>query len=223
MAQGLTTRCEDAATAVRGTPARGRPKAMADEAVRAMIVAHARDAFLEVGYAGTTMDLVAARCRISKRTLYRLFPGKTDLFTAVVILHRQSMFDLPRPDDEDLPVTEALEAIFRIDIDEAADRERIAFIRLVITESTRFPEIELLILRDGAEASRRLLAEWLTRQVERGLIALADPSKAAQMLMDMVFGVFARRRHHGEWGSREERRAYVRMCIDIFVNGVARD
>jgi AcrR family transcriptional regulator len=208
-------------TAVLPARGRGRPKALPDETVAATVTAQALALFMEVGYAGTTMDALAARCRMSKRTLYRLFPSKGDVFKAVIALHRQSMLDLPQPDDE-RPLTQALEAIFRIDIDDVADRNRIAFIRLVVTEADRFPEVEDLLWREGAEASRRLLADWLARQAERGRIAVADPLAHARILMDMVFGHFARRRMEERAMTGAQRRAHLRAAIDIFVNGVAR-
>lgn len=208
-------------TAVTQARGRGRPKAMPDEALAATVAAQALELFLEVGYAGTTMDALAARQRMSKRTLYRLFPSKNDLFKAVIGLHRQSMLALPRPDD-DVPLAQTLESIFMIDIDDEADRDRIAFIRLVVTEADRFPEVEDLLWREGAEASRRLLADWLAGQARRGRITVADPMVHARILMDMAFGLFARRRLADRTVTGAERRAHLRAAIDVFVNGVAR-
>ena len=79
---------------------RGRPKARPDAQERQRIVVAARELFLEAGYGGTRMDEVAARCGVSKRTLYRLFPAKTDLFRVMVADHRRSMLALPRDPDE---------------------------------------------------------------------------------------------------------------------------
>lgn len=125
----------------RQAPAARPPKTVNDDARRAEIVAEARATFYELGYGGTTMDLVAARCRISKQTLYRLFPSKTDLFAAIIAEHRASMLALPRPADENLPFDKALELIFMIDIDEDQEREQDAFIQLAISESQQSPEI----------------------------------------------------------------------------------
>ncbi|NKB84502.1 helix-turn-helix transcriptional regulator [Ochrobactrum grignonense] len=52
---------------------RGRPKVKSDDQRIAEIAQHARDLFISKGFAHVTMDDIAARCHISKRTLYSLF------------------------------------------------------------------------------------------------------------------------------------------------------
>lgn len=198
---------------------RGRPKTMSDDDRRTLIVAAAREMFISNGYGGTSMDEIAARCRVSKRTLYRLFAAKTALFAAIVEAHRQSMLALPG-DYDDLPTDEALERIFRVDIDPEADRERMALLQLVMGEATRFPELSSILWVHGAERARASLAAWLEGQQRRGRIAAPDADNAAWMLMDMVFGPVSRpsRGACGEAGA-EKRRTYQRQCIRIFLDG----
>ena len=200
---------------------RGRPKTANDDTRRAEIVGEARATFYELGYGGTTMDLVAARCRISKQTLYRLFPSKTDLFMAIIAEHRASMLALPRDDNENLPLSEALEQIFMIDIDEAKEREREAFIHLAISESRQFPEIATLLHTYGAKQSQQMLADWLSQQRQRGLIDIADAASGARMLMSMIFGaMISKPGYPNDWPDRETRLRHLRQCIAIFVAGV---
>ncbi|NTF43727.1 TetR family transcriptional regulator [Rhizobium sp. AC27/96] len=200
---------------------RGRPKTVSDDERRAEIVTEARATFYELGYGGTTMDLVAARCRISKQTLYRLFPSKTDLFMAIIADHRASMLALPRDANENLPLDEALEQIFMIDIDEAKEREREAFIHLAISESQQFPEVAALMHTYGAKQSQQMLADWLSLQRQRGLIEIADVASGARMLMGMIFSaMISRPGHPNDWPDRETRLRHLRQCIAIFVAGV---
>ncbi|RLT35949.1 MAG: TetR/AcrR family transcriptional regulator [Chloroflexi bacterium] len=51
---------------------------------RQEILAAAGRAFIEKGYAATTMQEIATACDLAPGTLYRYFPGKTDLIAAVV-------------------------------------------------------------------------------------------------------------------------------------------
>jgi TetR/AcrR family transcriptional repressor of mexJK operon len=44
----------------------------------------ALDLFLQQGYAATSMDAVAARAGVTKQTVYRYYPSKEELFTAVM-------------------------------------------------------------------------------------------------------------------------------------------
>lgn len=199
---------------------RGRPKQRPDSEERQRILTIARELFLDVGYAGTTMDAVASRCGISKKTLYRLFPAKTDLFKAMVADHRRTMLALPRPDDG-LPMAEALAAIFRLDIDDTENRERLAFIRLALADADRYPEIGEAIALEGAQAALRLLAQWLAVQQARGALRPFPPEAAARMLMDMVFSVMVKRYPGDALMTSEQRVGHARRCIEVFLDGMA--
>ncbi|HEY0276098.1 MAG TPA: helix-turn-helix domain-containing protein, partial [Paenirhodobacter sp.] len=59
------------APASSGKP--GRPKAIDAVARRRAILDAAHEAFVELGFAGTTIAFIAARARISKRSIYALF------------------------------------------------------------------------------------------------------------------------------------------------------
>ncbi|TCQ98176.1 TetR family transcriptional regulator [Neorhizobium sp. JUb45] len=188
-----------------------------DEERRKTIVDEARRTFIELGYRGTTTGIVATRCRISKQTIYRVFVSKTDLFLAVVGEHRQMMLALPRPVGEDRPPADVLEEIFMIDIDEAAEQEREAFISFVIQESAHVPELTDILRREGIDQSRRMLADWLDRQVADRKLALDDTMSGARMLMDLLFGGMGPASH--DWENRNDRRRHLRRCIDLFVRG----
>ncbi|UJW76987.1 TetR/AcrR family transcriptional regulator [Rhizobium sp. SL42] len=196
---------------------RGRPKTHSDTDRRSDIIDTARKTFVELGFSGTTTDIVAARCRISKQTLYRLFPSKSDLFLAVIAAHRQMMLDLPRPPDEDDPVDTVLEKIFMIDIDEEAENERQAVIHIVMREGAQFPEIAEILRRDGIDRSRQILADWLSHEAKRGKLVIEDPLGGARMLMDMLFGAMGPRRE--DFNTRADRRRHLERCIALFVRG----
>jgi AcrR family transcriptional regulator len=201
--------------AIRRAP--GRPKTYTDAERRAAIVDVARRTFTEFGYLGATTDEVAARCRISKQTLYKLFPSKSDIFLAVVRAHRRMMLDLPRPAEEDDPVETVLEKIFMIEIDQQAENERAAFIHAIVEESVSAPELSDILRREGVDLARRQLATWLDEQGSKGGLQLEDSESAAQMLMDMMLGAV---RPLGRiWDSRELRQEHLRRCIRVFING----
>ena len=166
---------------------RGRPKLISDEQQAGAIARQARDLFLEKGYARTSMEDIAARCHISKRTLYRLFSSKAEIFGAIVDDHRQSMMALPG-DYDDLPLEEAIGRIFLVDIDEEAHRKRIEVVRLAIVEGRQFPELAALLHERGGDKSHAMLTEWLEAQARRGRIDIEDARSTAKMLMDMMFG-----------------------------------
>ena len=199
---------------------RGRPKLMSDAEQAQSIARQARDLFLEKGYARTTMEDIVARCHISKSTLYRLFPNKAEVFGAVIDDHRSSMLALPGAYD-DVPIDEALARIFRVDIDEEANHERMALIRFVLIEAREFPELRTLLHERGGDRSRQDLARWLKKQQARGRIDLPDASDAAKALMDLIFGAIAVKSETAhEWPARPERIRYLCNCIRMFTRGI---
>jgi|APAra7269097235_1048549.scaffolds.fasta_scaffold07398_3 AcrR family transcriptional regulator len=51
---------------------------------RQAIIRYARAAFISVGYAGTRIEPIAREAGVSTATLYALFAGKSELFSAVI-------------------------------------------------------------------------------------------------------------------------------------------
>jgi TetR/AcrR family transcriptional regulator, mexJK operon transcriptional repressor len=199
---------------------RGRPKTASDAAQRSAITAAAKKLFLEKGYGNSTTGDLTARCKISKHTLYRLFPSKAALFAAVVTANKPSWLDFTAADDE-LPLEEALARIFRIDISPDADQERLAFVRLVVTESRHSPELAEILRESGSDVARAELAHWLARHAARGRILVDDAGSLARMLMDMIFGaIILKGVGELEWPGSIDRQAHIRRCIAVFLNGV---
>ena len=200
---------------------RGRPKTSPDEIQREAIVACGQKLFLEKGYGNATTDDLAARCRISKHTLYRLFPGKAAVFAAVVEAHRQHWLNVEAGEDESLKLDEALARIFQIDISTESDMERLALLRLMVLEAQFFPELTDILKQCGTDVSRQKLAGWLVRQAAHGRIIVENPEELAQMLMDMICGALALKSvDHPGWAGCEDRNARIRRCISVFLNGV---
>ncbi|WFS63126.1 TetR/AcrR family transcriptional regulator [Pseudodesulfovibrio thermohalotolerans] len=199
---------------------RGRPKAMPDDERRKQIVQAAEKLFIRKGFADTRTHEIAALCRISKQTLYRLFPGKLDLFAAVVDAHRLKMVDFGDGYD-DIPLDEALARMFMIDLDEEAYELRGAFLRTINIEAVQHPKIHELLRRQGGRQIRAELAKWLDRQCRKGRLEIKDTGSAAHMLLDMLVGaVFLDAQGGFGWAGREERAAHFWQCIDIFLKGV---
>ena len=202
------------------TPARGRPKVRSDEESRAIIVACAFELFIDQGYDATSTNEIAARCQMSKRTFYRLFASKTDLFAATVAHHRQLMMQFP-PHDPARSLEDQLATIFRVDIGPEDDRRRKAFLEMSIREIRSHPELLDLITEIGGDASRRDLADWLDEGRALGLVSIGEPLATARILMDLLFGAAALKTGHGaEWPDGDDRPRFMRDCIRLIVGGI---
>jgi AcrR family transcriptional regulator len=110
---------------------------------REQILNGAMQIFLTHGYAGTSMDRVAATAGVSKQTIYSHFQDKQGLFTALIDRVTRDRFQivfgaLPLAGEPERVLRKIAYTLLHAI---AEDREYIAFIRLVIGESGRFPEL----------------------------------------------------------------------------------
>lgn len=198
---------------------RGRPKTQSDEQQASAVLQEARKLLLEAGYERMTMDAVAGRCRMSKRTIYKLFPSKQALLTALIEDHRASVFGLPG-DYDHLPVEQALAQIFRVDVDGEEDVERWALLRVLKAESGKSEELMSILKANTADKIPQLLSGWLADQTEAGRLNVGEPDASAKILLDMMFScIFDKHGKLCDWPVAAERRRHMRLCIDIFVNG----
>lgn len=199
---------------------RGRPKVMSDVDVRRRIVQEAFEVMCAQGYAGMNMNDVAARCGISKKTLYRLFPSKIALFAAITDAHRETMVDIPA-DVDDLSFVEALAKVFRADTDEETNRTRQAFVRIVLLETKQFPELKQVLDERGRDRTFQLLCRWLESQKSRRLTPSVDVPMLAKMLMDIAFGAFMHPAP-ADWPNFHDRASYLRKCFAMLAEGIVR-
>jgi TetR/AcrR family transcriptional repressor of mexJK operon len=142
-------------------PRRGRPSREQALLLDDRILDIAADLFLEIGYGETTIELVAEKARISKRTLYHRYPDKTALFGAVV---RRIVGRLRPPDVSGLFTGSSLEEILTrlagIILRAALDPQALALHRVIMAEATRFPELAAAVAdrSAGREAIERIAA-----------------------------------------------------------------
>ena len=199
---------------------RGRPRTIAPEDRRTGIVDRAFEAFVELGFAGATTDVIAARAQVSKREIYDLFAGKNELFAAVVLKHRHLVLDLPRPADEELPMLDALAVIFRLGMDQQRDVEREALLNLITRESVLFPELSDYLYNQGILRFREDLVTWIEAQAERGLLVVDDAVLCAGLLMDIAFGALLPRRRQLGDEARAQRKQDIKRRFVIVLRGL---
>lgn len=167
-------------------PAASRPRL---EARRRAMMEAATAVFLEKGYAAATLDDIIARSGGSRQTLYALFGGKQGLFEGLVAERSANIFE-PLPNDEldDRPPEEVLSALGIRYLEIVTTPEALGTYRLVVTESAMRKEVAELFWRAGPGKLRTLLAGYLARQSERGLLHLDDTELAARHFIGMLLG-----------------------------------
>ena len=150
----------------------------------------ALEAFLAMGYGAVSMDAIAARAGVSKATIYTRFPGKEQLFAAVVsrecdaCARRMSVAECSPA--LDLPST--LRRVAQELMDMITLPRNLAILRLVIAEEPRFPELGTAFYESGPAEMLRNLTGFLTREHERGQLHIDDAAVAAQHLVSLLRG-----------------------------------
>lgn len=152
---------------------------------RDAVVKAATRAFLTQGYEASSMDAIAADANVSKRTVYNHFPGKRELFQAVV----SGLYEGFRSDDgrsllaHDQPPETALPAFLRSLLIHTGRPEVRGLLRLVIAEHQRFPELSQDYLEGGKSQAYALLDDYLAAQHARGRLNAPDPHVVATQLL----------------------------------------
>jgi len=82
--------------ATSGTQTAGRPVRLPRSARRKQLLAAAQEVFVAQGYHAAAMDDIAERAGVSKPVLYQHFPGKLELYLALLDTHCDALVEKVR-------------------------------------------------------------------------------------------------------------------------------
>ncbi|MFF7768924.1 TetR/AcrR family transcriptional regulator [Streptomyces massasporeus] len=177
---------------------------------RAAILTAARELFLSDGFDRTSVDAVAARAGVSKRTVYDYFGDKQTLLQAVVDGVGQSLVSTIRRILDDT-LTEPTEAIdledvlvtfsMRIATDMLGSAEYATLQRLVRTQLGHLPNGGENSMADAPDEA---LAERFAAFAAAGLLDVPDARLAADQFIALTFGVALNR--YGSANAAEDTR-----------------
>lgn len=174
--------------------------------------------FLAHGYAGASMDKVAAAARVSKATIYARFGNKAALFEAVA-LHTVSTM---RGDVRSIPTTARDPAEVLTDFAlriarEVADPDRVALLRLAIAAKAQFPDIAARMHAHIADTVAPITA-YLTQLRDEGY-AIDDPAAMAAHFINLANGGL-RFLLTDDFADRAFRRPWVTQVVALFLRGI---
>ncbi|MFG1201942.1 MULTISPECIES: TetR/AcrR family transcriptional regulator [Xanthobacter] len=151
------------------------------------IRAAARRLFLERGYEGTSMDAVAAAAPVSKRTLYQHFPGKAELFAAVIDDAWSHFTRAPMLPGDTAGDPRAVLRAYVGRLTEHWERpDVVPLLRLVIAEAPRFPELSQAYFAVGKEPALKGLGAYFATLAGEGRLATSDPQLAAAQFLGAI-------------------------------------
>ncbi|KQW00548.1 TetR/AcrR family transcriptional regulator [Rhizobacter sp. Root1221] len=153
---------------------------------REAIVQAAIDEFRQHGFAGTSMDRLAAVAGVSKRTVYNHFPSKDELFAEILhqlFEHSQAVTGVAYSHTR--PLRDQLRELMAQKMALLNDATFISLARVGIAEVMHAPERALAIVGRMAEKEEALVT-WLRAAQADGRLRAVDPAYAAQQLQGMV-------------------------------------
>ena len=200
----------------------GRPSRAAAEQLGEKILDAATALFLTGGYGVTSIEAIARRAGISKRTFYSRFRDKAALFGAVV---RRVVERLRAGNDAELfeggTIEEILTRLAGYILRAALSPQALALYRVILAEATRFPELATVVNEQGGsrEAIDRIAA-LLEREAHAAQFMPENTSFAAAQFLQIVVALPQRRALGlGAPLTPAELEAWPHDAVALFLNG----
>jgi len=152
---------------------------MSSNTKQEQILQGAMRVFLQEGYAGTSMDRVAAAAGVSKQTIYSHFQDKDGLFVALIerVTIRKFLIEFgPEPLQGEPAIL--LPRLAEVFFTKMSDQEYISLLRVIIAESGRFPELAQLYGRTVIQRGRGILGRYFASHPE---LSISDPEATAHI------------------------------------------
>ena len=181
---------------------------------QAAIVQAALNLFLEQGYAATSMDAVASYAGVTKQTVYRYYPSKEELFTAVMEKIRA---DDPPPyafgdADLDTELNNFGRDLLAFHLAPAA----LGVYKMMLSEGERESLLKPF-MKAGPNRVMKPLMEFLQQRHPE----LEDAAFHAQMFASMVLVPRNQLIMQGKGGiTRAEQETHVNQVVRLFLQGM---
>lgn len=164
----------------------GRPK---DLAKRQAILEAAKTLFLRHGYAGSSMDAIAAEAGVSKLTVYSHFTDKETLFSAAVKAKCEEqlpepLFELP----DGVPIETVLLNIGRGFHALINSRESVELHRVMMALASQDPKLSQIFYEAGPQRVLSEMERLLNKADQAGQLRIADGHSAADQFLCLIKG-----------------------------------
>lgn len=150
-----------------------------------VILKAAMEEFLSNGYAATSMNSIASTAGVSKATLYSYFQDKEGLFIALFNeLVKKRFNDVLTPklletsnDDPKIVLKSLMQELY---LTISSNRNLLDFLRLMIGESGRFPELARIHIIELVQPTVDLLSNYLNHQTQ---LVIRDSEATARIII----------------------------------------
>ncbi|MBP4044936.1 TetR/AcrR family transcriptional regulator [Chromobacterium violaceum] len=199
---------------------RGRP-AVPEQDLRRQVLQAATELLLEDGYRALSIEAVAKRAGVAKKTVYRFADNRERLLAAIVddwTAGLAGAVAMPQDEGQDLP--QALEALLLALAERVLSAEAVGMFKLLINDFPGREQALATYAGHGVRRSASLLADWLDERRRRGLLRMDDPATCAELLLAMAIAEPLRQMALGlaapgvDAALRARVRAAARLCYE---------
>lgn len=158
---------------------------LSDRKRRAIIEAAVVE-FNLTGFEATTMDAIANRAQVSKRTVYNHFASKEELFREIKNELVRRAFEVGAVEyDPDVSVAEQLTEIGRREVGLMVSDEVISLARVTIPAFIHCPSFASEAFTDFQRRAENI-ERWVRVAAEDGQLTVSDPKRAAQQFTALL-------------------------------------
>jgi TetR/AcrR family transcriptional repressor of mexJK operon len=163
-------------------PAKRQKWARKDE----IVLAAAERAFVQFGYAGTSVDAIAEMAGVSKRTVYSNFTTKQALYAEVIKRRCAGVIPGIDPDMTDADPEDTLLKVSVAFLEALYAPEQIALYQTVVADSRQFPDAGKMMFEGPVMRSQHVFEEYFRKQAQKKLMHFADVDLAAAQFVALL-------------------------------------
>jgi len=169
-------------------PRVGRPVAHTSEQLLQRLVQAAIDLLAEQGPdADVSVAQIAARAKVSKRTVYTVISSKEELIAHVIRHNVAGVTEILAAPVASRAAAQAMLAHFLAEwAVMACGPTAVGIFAMAIRERTRYPAIGVAYQRSRSEYGFEKLAAWLARMDAKQFLRVPDPALTAEFVLTMV-------------------------------------
>lgn len=201
----------------------GRPDQQTSEEIVRHLLDTASKLFILQGYSATSIEQIASAAGSGKKTLYRHFGSKEQIFHEVIRLHASRLFADAKGAISTYPdPLDALKACCRSMLDFMLRPELLRLYRILISEAERFPGLGEYVIETCMRPFDELGLTLLQTAGDQGRLRVGDPYETYVLMTGLVMGIPVQQALLGRnvLATQEERSAHVEAAWKMFLGGV---
>ncbi|WP_109513124.1 TetR/AcrR family transcriptional regulator [Pseudomonas ovata] len=194
------------------------PLRLTDQKREAIVLAAIAE-FRDRGFEVTSMDRIAARAQVSKRTVYNHFPSKEELFAE--ILQRLWICAAPRPDaaySAERGLREQLRDLLQVKMDTLNDSNFLDLARVVLGATMHSPD-RAQDWMNRLNEREETFTVWIRAAQQDGRLKTVDPDFAATQIHALLkaFAFWPQLTLNAPLLDEQKRHDVVESALDLFL------